>query len=187
MALLFGRGVEKDPERALALLQQGCEMNDADCMVTLGQAFLNGDGVERDIDRARELLTKARDLGNETAEELLGKLSGERITEDELGNLAVRAAILGLLAGKSSEEVAESFGLNKSIVELINVVRLLRGVKRPEEDLDSAVDMPTKLSYSLILSKLEKGENPEQIAGEFPLPLNLIQLIDQVDTFFRKK
>ena len=186
MTYLFGRGVEKEPEKGLALLNKGSELNDTDCMVTLAQAYLNGDGVERDLDHARDLLTRAKDLGNQNAEELLCKLSGENLNSEEQLNLAVKAAVVSLASGKSPEEVAEDIGLNEEIVSLINVVRLLRGLKRPDENVEDAIDMPTKMIFTLVLNKLQGGQTPQEIASELPVPENLISAIDQIDAFFRQ-
>jgi len=184
-AWLFGRGIEKDPEKGINLLSKGCEMNDTDCMVTLAQVYLNGDGVERDLDHARELLTKAKDMGNQNAAELLGKLSGEGLNPDEQMNLAVRAAVVSLASGKTPADVSEDIGLDEGLVTLINVVRLLRGLKRPDENVDEVLDMSTKMFFTLILSKLQSGMTPQQIASELPVPENMINAINQIDSFFR--
>ncbi len=185
MAFLNGRGVEKDPEKGVALLNIGCELDDADCMVTLAQAYLNGDGVGRNLEKAKELLNKAKDLGSEDAEKLLGKLSGDGLSPDEQMNLAVRAAVVSLASGKAPADVSEDIGLDEGLVTLINVVRLLRGIKREDENIDDAIDLTTKMTFSLVLTKLNKGETPEQIAGEFPIPESMINAIDQIDAFFR--
>ena len=136
MAYQLGRGTEKDSEKGLALLQKGCDMNDTDCMVALAETYLNGEGVERSLDSAREWLTKAKNLGNDNATELLNKLSGEGMEPDELMNMAVRAAIISLASGKTPDQVAEDIGLDSGTVSIINAIRLLRGFKRPDENVD---------------------------------------------------
>lgn len=186
LAYLFGRGVEKDPENGLALLNKGVNMNDTDCMVTLAQVYLNGDGVERNLDRARDLLARAKDLGSKDAEDLLGKLSGETLNPEEQLNLAVKAAVVSLASGKTPTEVAEDIGLDEGLVTLVNVIRLLRGLKRPDENVDDVLDMPTKMIFTLTLNKLRGGQTPQQIASELPVPENMISVIDQIDAIFRK-
>ena len=185
LALLLGRGVEKDPEKGAAILQKACDLGDPDAMLTLGEAYLKGDGLERDVDHARELLTRAKELGSKGAAELLEKMEGKSLAPDEQANLALRLSVAALASGKTPEQVAKATGLEESLVTLINVVRLLRGMKRADENIDSVLDMPTKLIFTLILSKLEKGQTPEQIAAELPVPENVVDLIAQVDAALR--
>ena len=187
MAYQLGRGTEKDSEKGLALLQKGCDMNDTDCMVALAETYLNGEGVERSLDSAREWLTKAKNLGNDNAAELLNKLSGEGIEPDELMNMAVRAAIISLASGKTSDQVAEDIGLDSGTVSIINAIRLLRGFKRPDENVDDVLNLTTKMLFTLILSKLEKGQNAKQISDELSIPENVVNNIDQIDAFFRRQ
>ena len=187
MAYLFGRGVEKNPEKGLALLSKGCDLNDSDCMVTLAQAYLNGDGVDRDLDTAREWLNRAKELGNQNAEELLSKLSGEGLKPEEQFDLAVRAAVVSLASGKTPAEVSEEIGIEEGLAMLINVVRLLRGLKRPDENIDDVLDTSTKMIFTIILSKLEKGQRPHEIASELPVPENMVSNIDLLDNIIRKR
>lgn len=185
-AWLLGRGVEKDPARGIAILREGCALGDTDSMVLLAQAYLNGDGIQRDPHQARELLTRAKEAGNKNADELLDKMDGKGLTQEEETNLLIRAAVTALASGQTPEQVAEQFGLNPSVASLINVVRLLRGFKRNDENIDELTDQTTKMTVSLVLTRLNKGVTPKQIANDFPIPENLINMIDQIDAFFRK-
>ena len=185
MAALFGRGVKKEPEKGISLLKKGCDVGDTDCMVTLAQAYLSGEEIQRDPDQARKLLARAKEGGNKNAEELLDKLSGKGLTPEEEMNLTIRAAVKALASGQTPEQVAERFGLNPPIVSLINVIRLLRGIKRDNENIDELIDQTTKMTVSLVLTRLNKGETPKRIASEFPIPENFISMIDQIDAFFR--
>ena len=187
LAWLLGRGVEKNPDRGAALLQKACDLGDPDAMLTLGEAYLKGDSLERDVDRARELLSKAKELGNEAAAELLDKLEGKGLAPDEQANLALRFAVAALSSGKTPEQVSQITGIEESLVMLINVVRLLRGLKETDENIDNILDMPTKMIFTMILSKLEKGERPDEIAAELPVPENVVNLIAQIDTALRNE
>ena len=162
-------------------------MNDTDCMVALAETYLNGEGVERSLDSAREWLTKAKNLGNDNAAELLNKLSGEGMEPDELMNMAVRVAIISLASGKTPDQVAEDIGLDSGTVSIINAIRLLRGFKRPDENVDDVLNLTTKMLFTLILNKLEKGQNAKQISDELSIPENVVNNIDQLDAFFRKQ
>ena len=186
-ALLFGRGVEKNPEEGISILEKACEMDDPDCMTALAEAYLNGCGVERNLDYAQELLTKAKSMGNENAAILLNKLSGKDLDPDEQLNLVVRSTVIALMSGETPEQIADRFGLKLEVVSMINTIRLLRGLKQQDENIDKSLNMSTKMFFSLILSKLEKGEVPTQIANELQIPEDMICMIDQIDSFFRKK
>ena len=70
---------------------------------------------------------------------------------------------------------------------LINVVRLLRGLKRPDENIDDVLDTSTKMIFTIILSKLEKGQRPHEIASELPVPENMVSNIDLLDNIIRKR
>lgn len=185
LAWLLGRGVEKDQKKGIAILQKACDLGDPDAMLTLGEALLKGDGLERDVDRACELLTKAKELGSKGAAELLEKMNGKGLAPDEQANLVLRLAVAALASGKTPEQVAKTTGIEESLVTLINVVRLLRGLKRADESIDKVLDVPTKMIFTMILSKLEKGERPDEIAAELPVPENVVELIAQVDTALR--
>ncbi len=185
-AWLFGRGVEKNPEKGVMLLQQGCNLDDTDCMIKLAEAYFNGNGVERDPDHAHDLLTRAKELGSKNAEEILDRISGKGLNREEQLIVTVHAVVSALLSGKTTTEVSRDFGLNESIVVLINAVRLLRELKRQDENIDEILDLPTKMIVTLILSKLDKGERPDQIAAELSVQERLIHDIDCFDSIIRK-
>lgn len=68
----YGRGVEKDPIKALALYEQGVTAENLDCADELGHELFSGEITNKDYLKSRELLTKAFDAGynNRTAFEL---------------------------------------------------------------------------------------------------------------------
>src|SRR5205085_2029521 len=71
---VFGRGVPKDYEKALAVFNKGVAAGDPDCAVQAARFYRSGTVVPKDIEKAKSLLQLPVKLGISSAELELGEL-----------------------------------------------------------------------------------------------------------------
>lgn len=64
-----GKGVEKDPETALAWFRKAADQGDASAQFNIGIAYENGAGVTRDLSEAARWFRRAADLGHPLAKQ----------------------------------------------------------------------------------------------------------------------
>jgi len=69
-----GRGVQRNPDKAVKLYIQASNENNADAMLRLGKASLSGEGMVKSANNAKKWLRKASARGNEEAKSLLETL-----------------------------------------------------------------------------------------------------------------
>ena len=67
MALVSGKKLPRDPERALALFVRGCEVSEPVACRNAGIQFFKGVGAPRDKDRSLALFVRACQLGDQPA------------------------------------------------------------------------------------------------------------------------
>ena len=65
--LLEGKGMQKNEEKAVALLAECVAHRDIHAMLTLGKCYAHGKGVEPDSERAKTLICNAAKKGNKEA------------------------------------------------------------------------------------------------------------------------
>ncbi|KAH3731351.1 sel1 repeat family protein [Pelomyxa schiedti] len=70
--LIGGTGVDRDPSKAVYLLQQAADAGNTSAMNCLGLCYGNGCGVDKDMNQAVSLYRRAADAGNATAMSNLG-------------------------------------------------------------------------------------------------------------------
>ncbi|KAH3761046.1 sel1 repeat family protein [Pelomyxa schiedti] len=70
--ILGGDGVDRDPSKAVSLLQQAADAGNTSAMNGLGFCYSNGNGVNKDMNQAVSLYRRASDAGNVTAMSNLG-------------------------------------------------------------------------------------------------------------------
>ena len=81
----YGRGVEKDYEKAINWYRKAGEQNHAEAQDKLGHMYEEGEGVEEDDERAVFWYRKAAEQGNDSGQYNLGLMydSGEGVEEDD--------------------------------------------------------------------------------------------------------
>lgn len=67
ITLLEGKGVQKNEEKAVALLADCVAHGDLHAMLMLGKCYAHGKGVEQNSERAKTLICKAAKKGNKEA------------------------------------------------------------------------------------------------------------------------
>ena len=70
---LYGKGVAKDMDKAIALFEKATEMGNDEAMYTLGVCYEVGNGVKGDAKKAAELYQRSTNLGNGNAMHNLAK------------------------------------------------------------------------------------------------------------------
>lgn len=69
-----GKGVSRDPVKAVALLQSAARSGLAEAQIDLAIMQFNGDGIDKDESAAADLFTKAADKGNPVAMNRLARI-----------------------------------------------------------------------------------------------------------------
>ncbi len=77
-----GIGTEVDYEKAFQYYQSGSEVNDAGCLAELGECYEFGRGTEIDLEKALECYQLASNLGFETVDEAIDRLSPQIENDD---------------------------------------------------------------------------------------------------------
>ena len=67
-------GVDKNEEKAVALLEDYVALGDAEAMVMLAKCCALGLGMEYNVKRAESLISEAAKRGNEEARRLIGDI-----------------------------------------------------------------------------------------------------------------
>ena len=80
----FGKGVDKDPSKAIELYLKAADQGNATALTNLGFIYTKGEGVDKDSLKAVEFFQKAADQGNASAQNALGFMyaTGEGTNKD---------------------------------------------------------------------------------------------------------
>ena len=88
--LLEGKGMQKNEEKAVALLAECVAHRDIHAMLTLGKCYAHGKGVEPDSERAKTLICNAAKKGNKEAQALMDLMNRRgRVSELSVYSLLI--------------------------------------------------------------------------------------------------
>ena len=104
-----GDGVEKNPVKAVELLREAAELEDAQAASSLGYMLMVGEGVPSDITGAERYLRTAAEARNTTAMCNLGVLLSDTVPDESI-SWFVRAADAGSLRAVKNLAAAYSTG-----------------------------------------------------------------------------